>query len=83
MVELDGQRVELLPARIVLSLFSTGVTGPGGNGGLGASGGKATGGLGLNLVNANVLGDQTNYTGSGFGGEGGASTGGAGGATYS
>ncbi|MGH3849295.1 MAG: hypothetical protein ACRDRT_06285, partial [Pseudonocardiaceae bacterium] len=82
-VELDGQRVELLPARTVLSLFSAGGAGRGGNGGLGAPGGKGFGGLGANLINANLFGDQTNYAGSGLGGEGGASAGGAGGATYS
>lgn len=82
LAELDGQRVELLPSRTVLSLFSAGGPGHGGNGGLGAPGGVGRGGLGLNLINANVLGDQTNLTGSGVGGEGGGATGGAGGAAY-
>ncbi len=80
--ELDGQRVELLPSRTVLSLFSAVGGGRGGEGGLGAPGGVGRGGLGLNLINANVLGDQTNLAGSGVGGEGGGATGGAGGAVY-
>jgi hypothetical protein len=83
LAELDGQRVELLPSRTVMSLFSTAGGGRGGNAGLGAPGGVGRGGLGLNLINANVLGDQTNLAGSGVGGEGGGATGGAGGAAYS
>jgi hypothetical protein len=82
LAELDGQRVELLPSRTLLSLFSA-AAGRGGNGGLGAPGGVGRGGLGLNLINANVLGDQTNLTGSGVGGQGGGATGGAGGPVYS
>ena len=66
-VEIDGQHVELLPSRTVLSLFSA--AGRGGNGGLGAPGGVGRGGLGANLINANVLGDQTNLAGSGVGGD--------------
>jgi hypothetical protein len=81
--ELDGQHVELLPARTVLSLFSAAGAGRGGNGGLGGNGGVGRGGLGANLINANVFGDQTNYAGSGVGGAGGGGIGGAGGATYS
>lgn len=80
--EFDAQRVELLPPRIVLSLFSAD-GGRGGNGGLGAPGGVGRGGLGVNLINANVFGDQFNYAGSGLGGDGGASAGGAGGPSYS
>ncbi|PZS23893.1 MAG: hypothetical protein DLM61_23335 [Pseudonocardiales bacterium] len=83
LTELVGQRVELLPSRTVLSLFSAGGPGRGGNGGLGAPGGVGRGGLGANLINANVFGDQTNLAGSGVGGEGGGATGGAGGAAYS
>lgn len=80
--ELEGQRAELLPARTVLSLFS-GLGGRGGNGGLGGAGGQGRGGLGANLVNVNLLGDQSNFAGSGFGGDGGAGPGGVGGAAYS
>ncbi|HEV7451952.1 MAG TPA: hypothetical protein VGO16_11295 [Pseudonocardiaceae bacterium] len=78
-VEIDGQYVELLPARTVLSLFSAGGGARGGNGGHGAPGGIGKGGLGLNLINANIFGDQTNTAGDGFGGAGGSSPGGAGG----
>jgi hypothetical protein len=69
-----------LDAQHVLSLFSA--AGRGGNGGLGAPGGVGRGGLGANLINANVLGDQTNLAGSGVGGEGGGAAGGTGGAVY-
>ena len=64
--EIDGQHVELLPARTVLSLFSAGCC-KGGNGG---DGGDGQGGIGVNLLNINVLGDQDNIAGSGFGGDG-------------
>ena len=39
--EIDGQQIELLPARTVMSLFSLGGdAGRGGNGGVGGAGGK-------------------------------------------
>ena len=47
--EIDGQRVELLPARTVMSMFSAGGAGRGGNGGTGGTGGVGRGGLGINL----------------------------------
>src|SRR5918997_2281004 len=91
-VEIDGQHVELLPARTVLSLFNTcgcgggkggGMggddAGRGGNGGVGGDGGDGRGGLGLNVLNINAFGDQTNSAGDGFGGDGGSANGGAGG----
>jgi hypothetical protein len=65
--EIDGQHVELLPARTVLSLFSAG----GCCGGDGGDGGDAQGGIGLNVLNINVLGDQDNIAGSAVGGRGG------------
>ncbi|MGH3695502.1 MAG: hypothetical protein ACRDRX_16200 [Pseudonocardiaceae bacterium] len=84
MAELDGLCAELLPQRTVLSLFGTGVAGGrGGEGGLGGPGGVGRGGLGANLINVNLFGDQTNPAGTGYGGVGGAGTGGAGGAVYS
>ncbi|MGH3771423.1 MAG: hypothetical protein ACRDRW_08525 [Pseudonocardiaceae bacterium] len=83
LAEIDGQRVELLPARTVLSLFSAGGAGRGGNGGLGGHGAVGRGGIGASLINANLFGDQTNLTGSGTGGEGGAGAGGTGGAISS
>ncbi len=64
--EIDGQHVELLPARTVLSLFSLGNTG-----GTGGEGGKGFGGIGVQLIPVNVLGEQTNVLGSGLGGDGG------------
>lgn len=42
-VEIDGQHVELLPARTVMSMFHAG----GGDGGAGGAGGNAQGGLGI------------------------------------
>ncbi|PZS38066.1 MAG: hypothetical protein DLM62_15765 [Pseudonocardiales bacterium] len=44
-VELDAQHVELLPARTVLSMFSTG------DGGTAANGTDSTGGVDLGLLN--------------------------------
>jgi hypothetical protein len=82
--EIDGQHVELLPARTVLSVFSAGGGGGrGGNGGEGGTGGVGRGGLGLNLINLNLFGDQTNSAGDGFGGAGGSAGGGTGGASNS
>ncbi|MGH3874097.1 MAG: hypothetical protein ACRDSR_21790 [Pseudonocardiaceae bacterium] len=91
--EIEGQHVELLPARTVLSLFSgcgcggKGVGGDdggrGGNGGVGGAGGVGRGGLGINLLNINAFGDQLNSAGDGVGGAGGSANGGAGGASRS
>ncbi|MGH3983678.1 MAG: hypothetical protein ACRDST_13595 [Pseudonocardiaceae bacterium] len=81
-VELDGQHVELLPTCAVLSLFSAAGGGGGGNGGATAPGGVGKGGLGLNLININLFGEQTNYAGNGWCGQGG-SIGGAGGPAVS
>ncbi len=73
-VEIDGQYVELLPARTVMSLFLAGKGG--GDGGTGGPGGKGAGGVGLNVLNINVLGGQLNSAGDGFGGAGGSADGG-------
>ncbi|MBV9143531.1 MAG: hypothetical protein JO115_21900 [Pseudonocardiales bacterium] len=80
--EIDGQHVELLPARTVMSLFSAGHEGGGrgGNGGWGGAGGTGRGGLGINLLNIDLFGDQVNSAGDGVGGAGGNANGGAGGA---
>ncbi|MGH3785506.1 MAG: hypothetical protein ACRDRG_02915 [Pseudonocardiaceae bacterium] len=77
-VEIDGQHVELLPARTVLSLFGTGCGcgSDGGNGGTGGDGGNGQGGIGVNLLNINALGTQTNAAGNGTGGAGGDANGG-------
>jgi hypothetical protein len=75
-VEIDGQHVELLPARTVMSMFA--VKGGGGDGGAGGPGGKGTGGIGLNVLDIDVLGDQTNSAADGVGGHGGGAAGGRG-----
>jgi hypothetical protein len=79
--EINGQHVELLPARTVMSLLRTGGEngGRGGNGGHGGNGGKGHGGLGLNVLNIDAFGDQTNSAGDGTGGDGGSADGGKGG----
>ncbi len=84
--KIDGQHVELLPARTVMSMFSAGgcgcgghsYAGGGGDGGVGGAGGKGTGGIGLNVLNIDVLGDQTNSAADGVGGAGGSANGGRG-----
>jgi hypothetical protein len=75
-VEIDGQHVELLPARTVMSMFALGKGG--GDGGVGGAGGKGTGGIGLNVLDIDVLGDQTNSAADGVGGAGGSAHGGRG-----
>ncbi|HEV7831763.1 MAG TPA: hypothetical protein VGP04_23600 [Pseudonocardiaceae bacterium] len=95
-VEIDRQHVELLPARTVLSMVSAcgcdpgghgggggGNAGDGGNGGVGGAGGTGRGGLGINLLNVNLFGDQTNSAGNGIGGDGGSANGGPGGSISS
>jgi len=78
--EIEGQQVELLPARTVMSLVSAHGAGRGGNAGAGGPGGKGRGGIGINLLNINLLGDQDNTAGNGVGGPGGDADGGSGGA---
>ena len=73
--DIDGQHVELLPARTVLSLFVAGGDG-GGDGGFGGSGGNGQGGVGLDVLNINALGTQDNSAGNGLGGAGGSAHGG-------
>jgi len=65
--EIEGQRVELLPARTVMSLFAAGGSNAGG------PGGPARGGLGVvaSVIPVTVLGDQTNSAGDATGGAGG------------
>ena len=85
-VEIDGQHVELLPARTVMSLLHTGGgenSGRGGNGGEGGKGGAGRGGIGVNLLNIDLFGDQLNSAGDGTGGAGGAANGGNSGALNS
>jgi hypothetical protein len=82
--EIDGQHVELLPGRIVMSMFMMGGregnAGNGGNGGTGGNGGSARGGIGLNVLNITLTGDQTNSAADAHGGTGGSANGGVGGA---
>jgi hypothetical protein len=66
--EIDGQHVELLPARTVLSLFATGSS----TGGDGGNGGNAQGGLGINVLSGiGILGTGVASAGSATGGGGG------------
>jgi hypothetical protein len=83
--EIDGQHVELLPARTVLSLFSAGGCGcgghggGGGDGGTGGNGGNAQGGLGINLLSGiGILGTGVASAGDATGGNGGSANGGRG-----
>jgi len=69
--EIDGQHLELLPARTVMSMYA----GWGGGTGIGGPGGPAQGGLGLDVLNINILGTQANAAGNGIGGPGGAGVG--------
>jgi hypothetical protein len=74
--EIDGQHVELLPARTVMSTFRTG---GGGDGGTGGKGGSAQGGLGINLLSGiGILGTGVASAGDAAGGNGGSANGGRG-----
>jgi hypothetical protein len=67
-VEIDGQHVELLPARTVLSCC--------GGGGKGGDGGNAQGGLGINILSGiGILGTGSASAGDAFGGAGGSADG--------
>jgi hypothetical protein len=65
--EIEGQHVELLPARTVMSLFTAGGHNEGGHGG------NAKGGLGVvvSVIPITLFGDQTNSAGDALGGPGG------------
>ncbi|MGH3783894.1 MAG: hypothetical protein ACRDRO_25565 [Pseudonocardiaceae bacterium] len=72
-VEIDGQHVELLPARTVMSMFHAG----GGDGGQGGGGGNAQGGVGVNVLSGlGVLGTGSASGGDATGGGGGSADGG-------
>jgi hypothetical protein len=72
-VEIDGQHVELLPARTVMSMFAL----HGGDGGAGGDGGSAQGGVGVNVLSGlGVLGTGTATAGDAGGGNGGSANGG-------
>ena len=83
--DIDGQHVELLPARTVMSMFrACGCGGEGdgggesgGDGGTGGNGGAAQGGLGINLLSGiGILGTGTASAGDATGGNGGDANGG-------
>jgi hypothetical protein len=75
--EVDGQHVELLPARTVMSMFSTGGGCEAGNGGTGGHGGAAQGGLGINILSGiGILGKGIASAGDATGGAGGSANGG-------
>jgi hypothetical protein len=68
--DIDGQHVELLPARTVMSMFHAGDGGQGGNGG------SANGGLGVNLLaGLGVLGTGSASAADARGGPGGSANG--------
>jgi hypothetical protein len=74
--EIDGQHVELLPARTVMSMFSTGGC-EAGDGGTGGAGGSAQGGLGINILSGiGILGTGIASAGDATGGNGGSANGG-------
>jgi hypothetical protein len=73
-VEIDGQHVELLPARTVMSMFTLS---EGGDGGAGGAGGSAQGGVGVNVLSGlGVLGTGSASGGDAAGGAGGDANGG-------
>ncbi len=76
--EIDGQHVELLPARTVMSMFrACNSCGGGEEGGTGGKGGNAQGGLGINILSGiGVLGTGTASAADATGGAGGSADGG-------
>jgi len=78
--EIDAQRVDLLPARTVLSLMGSIVKTGGGNcggaGGVGGNGGAAYGGIGVQALNIVLQHQQDNYAANAWGGDGGDANGG-------
>lgn len=74
--EIDGQHVELLPARTVLSMIKATGGQCGGNGGTGGNGGEGEGGIGVNALNIVLPDEQYNYAANGYGGNGGDANGG-------
>ena len=70
--EMEGQYLELLPARTVMSMFTAGGCGGCGGHGGGGNGGNGQGGIGLNVLSGiGILGTGVAIAGSGFGGTGG------------
>ncbi len=69
--EFDGQQVELLPARTVLSMFAQGT-----DGGYGTGGAPGIGNFGLRILGIDI--PPGSNAGNGVGGPGGGANGGAG-----
>jgi hypothetical protein len=74
--EMEGQHLQLLPARTVMSMFTAGSCGGchsgGEGGGGGGNGGNAQGGLGINILSGiGILGTGVASAGSAIGGNGG------------
>jgi hypothetical protein len=70
--EMEGQHLELLPARTVMSMFTAGCGGCHSGGGGGGNGGNAQGGLGINILSGiGILGTGVASAGSAIGGNGG------------
>ena len=73
--EMEGQHLELLPARTVMSMFTASCGGchsEGEGGGGGGNGGNAQGGLGINILSGiGILGTGVASAGSATGGNGG------------
>jgi hypothetical protein len=77
--EIDGQHIELLPARTVLSLIGIKTGGKehcGGDGGTGGNGGAAYGGIGVQALNIILQHQQDNFAANAWGGAGGNADGG-------
>jgi hypothetical protein len=73
--EMEGQHLELLPARTVMSMFTAdgcGGCGGDGDGGSGGNGGNGQGGIGINVLSGiGILGTGVASAGNGVGGAGG------------
>lgn len=78
LAQIEGQHVELLPARTVLSLFSAGgdMGGDGGYGGDGGKGGEGGEGGDAKVAHNVVYGDQYNWV-TGGSADGGSADGGS------
>ncbi|MGH3604121.1 MAG: hypothetical protein ACRDQI_08860 [Pseudonocardiaceae bacterium] len=70
--EMEGQYLELLPARTVMSMFTADGCCGGGGDGDGGNGGNGQGGIGINVLSGiGLLGTGVASAGNGIGGNGG------------
>ncbi|MGH3572440.1 MAG: hypothetical protein ACRDUW_11505 [Pseudonocardiaceae bacterium] len=70
--EMEGQYLELLPARTVMSMFTADGCCSGGGDGDGGNGGNGQGGIGINVLSGiGLLGTGVASAGNGIGGNGG------------